>query len=135
MENECIFCKIAKGQLPSAKIYEDERAIAVLDIYPACPGHTLVIPKDHHTDLFDTPDATLESIARVSKKVAERLKAVLGAKAVNIINNSGAEAGQVVFHLHFHVVPRSAGDGLDFKLNREKAGPGYLAEMSEKLRF
>lgn len=135
MENECIFCKIVAGTLPSAKIYEDERVVAVLDIFPACPGHTLVIPRDHHTDIFDTPEKTLEAVSRASKKVAARLKETLGVRAVNVINNSGADAGQVVFHLHYHVVPRTGGDGLDFKLNRGKADSKYLAEMSDRLRF
>ena len=135
MEQECIFCKIIAGQLPSSRIYEDGKTLAVLDIFPACPGHALVIPKEHHSDVFDTPDETLKSLALASKKVAARLRQVLGVDSVNLINNSGAAAGQVVFHMHVHVVPRSKGDGLDFKLNREKADSSYLSEMSAKLRF
>ncbi|HQT45295.1 MAG TPA: HIT family protein [Candidatus Micrarchaeota archaeon] len=135
MDTGCIFCKIVAGKMPSSKIYEDNHTVAVLDIFPACPGHTLVIPKDHHADFFDTPAATLAHVAHASKKVAHRLREALGVDSVNIINNSGANAGQVVFHLHFHVVPRSAGDGLDFKLNRAKADAKYLEEMSSRLKF
>ncbi len=135
MDPDCIFCKIACGRLPAAKIYEDADVVAVLDIYPACPGHVLVIPKMHYADVFDAPAATIAKVSKISKKIAMRLKKSLGAKGVNIINNSGAVAGQVIFHLHFHVIPRFGDDGMDFKINRSRADAKHLSEMSEKLRF
>jgi len=133
--DSCIFCKIIAGQLPAHKIFEDEKTIAILDLYPGCDGHTLVIPKDHHTDIFDTPTQTLTNIMSTVEKIAERQKERLGCHGVNIVNNSGKEAGQVIFHLHFHVIPRFEGDGINLKINRSRAQDGSLGLLQQKLKF
>ena len=106
MKNDCIFCAIAAGEIPSFKVYEDDLVLAYLDINPFTKGHTLVIPKSHSTGLLDTDDRTLgEVIARV-KKVAAHLKSALPCDGFNILQNNGEAAGQTVKHLHFHIVPR-----------------------------
>ena len=109
---DCIFCKIVAGELPSLVVAEDERTIAFLDVSPATPGHTIVIPKDHHRDLLTIePDALAATIAtaqRVARLLTDRLDAV----GVNLLNNCGRQAWQTVFHLHVHVVPRYADDPL-----------------------
>ena len=110
MEN-CIFCKIIKGELPCKKIFENEEIMVFLDINPAIQGHLLVIPKKHFVNVADTPENTLREVVAVSKKMGLLLKEKLLAEGFNIINASGEEAQQSVFHLHFHVVPRYKNDG------------------------
>ena len=109
--NECIFCKIIKGEVPADKIYEDDNFFAFLDITPVNLGHTLLIPKEHHKDLFDIPDDTLCEIGPVIKKIAEAVKEGTKADGINIGMNNGPAAGQVVFHAHIHIMPRFSDDG------------------------
>ena len=134
MKNDCIFCAIAAGEIPSFKVYEDDFALAYLDINPCSEGHTLVIPKAHSAGLLDTPDAALgEMVARV-RKVTARLKEVLRCDGFNILQNNGEAAGQSVFHLHFHIVPRYAGgEALSFKSG--KGDMEALKALAERLRF
>ncbi|NLE96486.1 MAG: HIT family protein [Propionibacterium sp.] len=102
---DCLFCKIIEGEVPSKKIHEDERAFAFLDIAPWQRGHALVIPKRHTVDALEDP-ATLAEIADAVVTVANLLKGRLGATAVNLLSNAGADSGQEVFHTHVHVIPR-----------------------------
>ena len=106
MKNDCIFCAIAAGEIPSFKVYEDDLVVAYLDINPFTKGHTLVIPKAHSQDLLETPDETLAAIIARVKKVAAHLKAALPCDGFNILQNNGEAAGQTVHHVHFHIVPR-----------------------------
>ena len=110
-KNDCIFCKIIKGEIPSYKIYENECVYAFLDIAKDCYGHTLVIPKNHSENLFDTEEKDLCEVIKATKLIANHYKN-LGFDAVNIINASGKAAEQSVFHLHFHIIPRKEADGL-----------------------
>lgn len=106
MDN-CIFCKIIAGDIPSRKVYEDDTAFAFLDLSPWQVGHTLVIPKEHSVDALEH-DGVLPSIASAVAAVGALLKEKLGASAVNILSNAGADAGQEVFHTHVHLIPRYA---------------------------
>ena len=110
MKNNCIFCAIAAGEIPSFKVYEDDLVLAYLDINPFSKGHTLVIPKAHTEGLLDTPDETLATIIARVKKVAAHLKQALPCDGFNIVQNNGEVAGQTVKHVHFHIVPRYQGD-------------------------
>ena len=110
MEN-CIFCKIIAGEIPSTKIYEDEHVLAFADINPATPGHTLVIPKTHCVDIFDMDSDTAAQLFAAAPKVATLLKSTHACTGMNLINNNGADAGQCVFHYHLHLVPRYQNDG------------------------
>src|SRR5690625_2609163 len=112
MENmsDCIFCKIVKGEAKSWKVYEDEHAYAFLDINPVNEYHTLIIPKEHYENIFDISETELLNVMSVLKKVVTLYNEKLGIKNVQIINSSGLEAQQDVFHIHFHIVPRSKGD-------------------------
>ncbi|MGC9397037.1 MAG: HIT family protein [Anaerolineae bacterium] len=107
----CVFCKIAKGEAKSWKVYEDESVYAFLDVNPLNEYHTLVIPKNHYENIFDVPEDELLKVIAVVKKLVDLYRDRLGIDNVQIINSSGAEAQQDVFHLHFHIVPRKAGDG------------------------
>lgn len=117
---DCIFCKIVKGGIPSLEIFQDGMVKVFLDLHPVSKGHLLVIPKDHYEDVLDCPDEVLSHLIKISKKMAQLLKEKLGADAINIVNNSGLEAGQEVFHLHFHIVPRYKGDGMKLDLIGKK---------------
>ena len=131
MEN-CIFCKIIRKEIPSKILYEDETVIAFLDISPAFDGHTLVIPKKHYENIFETPEKELEKINTTCKEIALMLKQKLGAQAVNILNSSGKPAGQEVFHIHYHVIPRREGDGLNLSFKNESK-KSDLEEVYKKL--
>lgn len=109
MGSDCIFCKIATGEIPCSKVYEDDLTLAFLDINPAVEGHTLVIPKEHCTDLTDASPETLEACMVTAAKVTSGLKR-WGAEGVNLLQNNGPVAGQVIFHIHFHLFPRYKGD-------------------------
>lgn len=109
---DCIFCKIVARQLPARIVYEDEQTIAFLDINPLSRGHTLIVPKEHSADLLDTSDEVLAAVAATAKKVGTMVKRAMAAPGFNLLNANGSMAGQTVFHLHLHVVPRYQGDGL-----------------------
>ncbi len=116
MKKNCIFCQIVKGAKPAFDIYEDELVKVFLDANPAVNGHLLVIPKQHFENIFNTPDKVLERVITVCKKMAKLVTTKLKATGVNILNSSGKDAQQTVFHLHFHIIPRYKNDGLDLWL-------------------
>ena len=125
MKNDCIFCAIAAGEIPSCKVYEDDLVVAYLDINPFTEGHTLVVPKAHSTCLLDTDDATLAAVIARVKKVAARLKEALPCDGFNVLQNNGEAAGQTVRHLHFHIVPRRGSEPIAFESHK-----GDLAALS-----
>ncbi len=112
MEKDCVFCKIVSGEIPSTKIYEDENTLAFLDIRPVNPGHTLVIPKEHYRNILDIPEDEWEHVAKTARIVARAVKAGAGAEGVNVSSSHEPSAGQEVFHLHLHIIPRFSSDGL-----------------------
>ncbi len=124
-DENCIFCKIVKKQLPSNIVYEDENFLAFLDINPVNKGHTLVIPKKHKKHLLEENDETLQEYLKVVKKVALAVKKATNAGGINIMNNIEKTAGQVIFHTHIHIVPRFENDGL-------KLWPGKPYEKEEE---
>lgn len=109
-EEGCIFCKIIEGAIPSRKVYEDDSFIAILDLNPANRGHVIIIPKSHAADIFELPQEDAEKILLVAKKVAVALKKAYHCDGINIMQNNGEAAGQTVFHLHVHVIPRFNND-------------------------
>lgn len=110
----CVFCEIVKGKIPTDKIYEDGDVLAFLDIKPNNPGHTLVVPKKHYQNLEDIDEVTLSKLIIVVKKVGLMLKEKLGVVAYNVVENNDPQAGQVIPHIHFHLIPRYDNDGLRF---------------------
>jgi len=110
MEN-CIFCKIIKGEIPAEKIYEDEICFAFLDVNPVNLGHTLLIPKKHYENIYELPDDLLPKMSLVLKKLMIAVKKGVGADGMNLGMNNGEAAGQLVFHAHFHLMPRYTNDG------------------------
>ena len=134
MKNDCIFCAIAAGEIPSFRVYEDDLVLAYLDINPFSKGHTLVIPKQHSSGLLDTDDATLAAVIARVKKVAAHVAAQLGCDGFNILQNNGEAAGQTVHHLHFHIVPRWSGDVAGSFENHE-GDMDALEALAEKIRL
>jgi len=108
---DCVFCKIVAGEIPAAKVYENHKYIAFLDIVPVNPGHVLVIPKEHYEDLMSTPNELLDGMLNDAKKIAAAVLKAVGADAFNIGINVGKNSGQVVPHLHIHIMPRFPDDG------------------------
>ena len=113
MTNNCVFCKIAQGKLPSRKVYENRHILAFLTIEPISRGHLLIIPKKHFENIYDISESDLKEIIVAAKKIAGALKTSLGATGINILHASGKDAQQSVFHFHIHIVPRYEDDGLD----------------------
>ena len=109
---DCVFCKIVKGELPSDKVYEDQDTVAFLDINPTREGHTLVIPKKHFVNMEDISEEDLQKVIVVVKKIGKALKEGLGVESYNICENNDPAAGQIIPHVHFHLIPRYKGDGL-----------------------
>ena len=133
MKNNCIFCAIAAGEIPSFKVYEDDLVLAYLDINPFAKGHTLVIPKAHTEGLLDTPDETLAAVIARVKKVAAHLKEVLGCDGFTILQNNGEAAGQTVKHVHFHIVPRYGMEPIVFE--NHTGDMEALKALAEKVRM
>jgi histidine triad (HIT) family protein len=127
-----IFAKIVRGEAPCFKVYEDDHTLAFMDIMPQAEGHTLVIPKESAESIFDlSPDAAA-ALIKTTKKVAAAVKEVLNAPGILVAQLNGAAAGQTVFHIHFHVIPRSS--GLDLKLHaRETANFEQLKALGAKI--
>ncbi|WP_022927685.1 HIT family protein [Patulibacter americanus] len=109
---DCIFCKIVAGELPSLVVAEDDRTVAFLDVAPATPGHTVVVPKEHHRDLLTIDPEALAACAAMAQRVARLATERLEPAGVNVLNNCGSAAWQTVFHFHLHVVPRYVDDPL-----------------------
>ena len=129
---ECLFCKIVKGELPSSKLYEDEDTLAFLDLFPVNKGHSLVIPKEHYETIFDVPANILAKVSSVMKNVADAVKKGVNADGVYIAQSNGKDAGQVIPHIHFHVIPRFKGDRLKL-WPHGKYGEGEIEKFKEDI--
>lgn len=132
--NDCVFCKIIKGEIPADKIYEDDNFFAFLDINPNNFGHTLLIPKAHYENLYELPDEVLSEIAPLIKKLAVAVKKGVNADGINIIMNNDSAAGQIVPHAHFHIIPRFADDGLRHWLGKPYSNQEESAKIAEKIK-
>ena len=123
-DENCIFCKIAAGEIPSATLYEDDDFRVILDISPASKGHALIIQKEHFRNLYDLYDELASKVLVLARKMTVRLKEILGCDGYNIVQNNEEVAGQTVFHFHMHMIPRYRGD---------KVGIGWhMGELKEK---
>ncbi len=136
MAGECIFCRIVKGEIPSARLAETKNAIAFLDIQPANKGHALVIPKKHYERLPNVPEDELKEVIVLAQRVSVAVEKATSAHGVSVIQLNGKAAGQEVPHLHFHVIPRFDHDAHETKWKREeyKKETKEMDEMKEKIR-
>lgn len=110
-QDNCIFCRIAAGEIPSQTIYEDEQFKVILDVAPATRGHALIIPKKHYADLYELPEDMAADVIRLAKRMMKIMTNKLSCDGFNIIQNNGEVAGQTVFHFHMHLIPRYKNDG------------------------
>lgn len=131
--NDCIFCRIAHGEISCAKVYEDAKVLAFLDLSPVREGHTLVISKAHHSNLLDTPDEDVTAILAVVRKVGKALMNATGAEGFNVLQNNFFAAGQQVFHAHWHVIPRGAEDGLSLWPQGAYSDSQAMLAMAERI--
>lgn len=125
----CIFCKIANGEIPSTTLYEDEDFRVILDLGPATRGHALLLPKNHFANLFELDDETAQKAILVAKKMAGKMKAALGADGFNLVQNNGEAAGQTVFHFHMHPDPRYENDNAGILWEPGETTPEDMAEV------
>jgi histidine triad (HIT) family protein len=132
-EPDCIFCKIAAGELPATIVDEDEATVSIMDINPATRGHVLVIPRNHASDLLSVETEDLCATAEAAKRMAGRMRERLGADGVNLINDCGAAAWQTVLHFHVHVIPRYEGDPLRLPWTPAPGDPEEIASAAQEL--
>ena len=125
----CIFCKIANGEIPSTTLYEDKDFRVILDLGPATKGHALLLPKEHYANLFELDDALAAKALIVAKKVGAKMKAALGADGFNLVQNNGEAAGQTVFHFHMHLIPRYDHDKAGITWAPGTTTPEEMAEV------
>ena len=128
-DSNCIFCKIANGEIPSTTLYEDEDFRVILDLGPATRGHALLLPKEHYANLFELDDALAAKALVVAKKVAAKMKAALGADGFNLVQNNGESAGQTVFHFHMHLIPRYENDKAGISWKPGETTPEEMTEI------
>lgn len=127
---DCVFCKIVTAQIPSHVVYEDPYVLAFLDIGPLADGHLLIIPRDHYVNLTDAPPEVGGRVGSVLPILGRACLTVTGAPGFNVLCNQGRVAGQVVGHVHFHIIPRAESDQLGYRWNPKKYAPGRDAEIA-----
>lgn len=132
--DNCIFCKIIAGRVPAVKIYEDEVVLAFLDIGPLSDGHTLVIPKTHFSRLDECPAEILAEVAVRLGKIAKAVVTAMDSDGYNVLCNNGRAAGQLVDHLHFHIIGRNTGDGVFNRWPADKYKEGQIEQIAAKIR-
>ncbi len=130
----CVFCKMVAGEIPVTRVYEDEAVLAFLDIGPISDGHTLVVPKQHCTRIHECDPDVLAEVASRLGRIAAAIATAMDADGYNVLSNNGAAAGQVVEHLHFHIIPRHVGDGVFTEWPSYRYRKGQMEEIAAKIR-
>jgi histidine triad (HIT) family protein len=134
MAEDCLFCKIAAGEVPAEIVQEDDATLAFMDINPWTRGHALVIPRNHSRNLYEVPDEDLSQTLAAAKRLAVRMRDRLGCDGVNLINSAEPAAWQTIFHFHVHVIPRYDDDPLQLPTRPQQADQDELAELASELR-
>ena len=133
-DKDCIFCKIAAGEVPCSKILEDDSAIAFLDIGPLAKGHTLLIPKDHYITVDEMPPELAGAVLKHLPTLVKAVKSATNCEGVNILQNNGRVAHQAIPHVHFHIIPRRAGDEFHFNWPAGSYSEGEIEQLAQKIR-
>ncbi len=131
--NDCIFCKIANGEIPSSTLYEDHDFRVILDMGPATKGHALLLPKKHYANLFELDDEIAGKTLKTAKRVAGRMKEALHADGFNLVQNNGEAAGQTVFHFHMHLIPRYEHDNANILWKSQEITDTYMEETRKEI--
>lgn len=132
---DCIFCKLANGEIPTNSIYEDDDFKVILDASPATKGHALILPKEHFDNLYEVDDAVAAKIMPLAKKLANNMKEKLHCDGINVLQNNGEAAGQTVFHLHVHLIPRTTGDNAILEWNHLSLSDDEMKEIKRELEL
>jgi len=130
----CVFCKIVAGEIPSLKVFEDSSVFAFLDIGPLAEGHLLVIPKKHFVSLSEMSDEDITGVTRHLPRLGRTVVEAVSAEGYNVLQNNGKVAGQEVQHVHFHIIPRKASDGLGYRWNASKYPEGKAEEVRRRIQ-
>ena len=133
-DKDCIFCKIAAGEIPLATLYEDDDFRVILDLGPASKGHALILPKEHYRNLYDIDEQTLAKAASLAKKMVIKLTDVLGCDGYNVVQNNEEPAGQTVFHFHIHLIPRYKNDNVGLGWHVGELTEEVKNEILEKMK-
>lgn len=131
--SDCIFCKIIKGDIPSATVYEDEKFKAIMDISPAAKGHVLILPKKHSANLMELDADSASHVLFVAQKIAKAQMEELKCDGINLLQNNGEAAGQTVKHFHIHLIPRYNGDKVNLEWSHGSYGSGEAEELADKI--
>lgn len=132
-DDNCIFCKIANGEIPSKTVYEDELFRVILDLGPATRGHALILPKSHFANLYEIPEEIAGEAMKLAKKMTEKITGKLHCDGFNLVQNNGETAGQTVFHFHMHLIPRYEGDNQKIGWNPGKPSQEELEEIRKQI--
>ena len=134
MKNDCLFCAILDGEMPSFKLYADECFYVMLDRFPKCLGHTLILPKRHAPHIFDLTAEEAQGLIPLAQKIASALRQVMGFEGLNLLQNNGAAAGQEIHHFHLHLIPRTKGDKMTLKYKSLDPPLEEFEAMTEKIK-
>lgn len=132
-EENCIFCKIANGEIPSKTLYEDEECRVILDLGPATKGHALILAKNHYANLYELPEETASHVMLLAKKMAARMTDKLHCDGFNLLQNNGEIAGQTIFHFHMHLIPRYEDDGQKISMKPGEPSQEELEEIKNQI--
>ena len=134
MKEDCIFCKIAKGEIYSATVYEDSHFTVILDVNPATKGHCLIIPKEHFDNIYDLDGETAGKLFALATCIARAMRDALKCDGLNLVQNNGEIAGQTVNHFHLHLIPRYEGDGLNLNWPQQEISAEQLEEIRQSIK-
>lgn len=129
----CIFCKIANGEVPSKTLYEDDKFRVILDLGPATKGHALILPKEHYKNLYELPEETAGEAMKLAKRMVAKMTERLGCEGFNLVQNNGDLAGQTVYHFHMHLIPRYQADGQKIGWKPQEATQEELEEIKNTI--
>lgn len=132
-DTNCIFCKIANGEIPSKTLYEDDKFRVILDLGPASKGHALILPKNHYANLYELPEETAGEVMKLAKRMAAQMTERLGCEGFNLVQNNGELAGQTVFHFHMHLIPRYREDGQKIGWKPQEVSQEELEETRKQI--
>lgn len=134
MDNNCIFCKIANGEIPSTTVYEDDMFRVILDLSPATKGHALILPKQHMANIYEMDEPTAQKVFVLASNIATAMKKALNCDGINIVQNNGEAAGQTVFHFHMHIIPRYINDGQNINWIPGTSEPEEREKIAQKIK-
>lgn len=133
-KDDCIFCKLANGDIPTNTLYEDDYVRVIFDAEPAAEGHVLILPKEHFDNIYELDDDTAGHVFKVAKKIATAMNKTLDMDGLNVVQNNGEAAGQTVFHFHMHIIPRHNDDTVNVGWKKHKVSSERIKDITDEVR-